>query len=767
MANKITPAGNVRFVPQTARADVASMGGGGKGLISAGQDISGFGDFVAEKTERDSKSYADLTYMEGRSEWAERLKTSEAAAVAGADGFTKTVKDDFDTWSATKLGSDKLTSTAKKHLAKQLESLKGTLVGKAVDFETVSRTRLNVLNTKNTLSAGINAAYQDIQMFTGSLEQGLETIKDSRISNDAKLEVEREFREDLAYRTLVGEVHRDPDSVIEMLTGDYWQTQLSPAGLSQITLSANNKKNQLDAKALNQQNKSNTAFRIGINSVRERLIGGFGVSSSEMTQLTTLGKLSDDPIAHANLTRLHAFKDWRVEASKMSVPEVNAFLTAGPQQGQPATELEFMQVKAARSILSKKTTEANAAGRDMIAALLPVAELGELPIKDVVMIQALIPSIDDPDVLRKMTNLVNEGLHKGWVAKSDLTLANTQAHVAAFSLHAERTDGISTVEAETIKLHSAYLKEMQNVLTKKGPISWAAQSGNMDIPPIDIKSSSSLKDRFTAANEAKNKYGVENYQFFLPEELSQVQTAIFEMDANQRVELYRTIVGTGGPDSYKVFNELSEKGASGTGYVAGMASHDQHLTIALEIEQGRKTLEQPNGSKNLPSSGLREVFNTEIGDAFMNMPNHVKEGMYAALEGLYVKRGLPSGTVKITNSDVKKLIKEVHGGTIIPRNNSRLVLPIGKTEEYFENAVTSLDNEEIMLQVFDGVVPVNQQGNTVTGEKLLSNSHFRYVGDGQYRVQHKGTNKYLRHPGSNKVLIMDLNKLENYYESFE
>mgnify|MGYP003635292252 CR=1 FL=1 len=51
MANKITPAGNVRFVPQTARADVASMGGGGKGLISAGQDISGFGNFVAEKIE--------------------------------------------------------------------------------------------------------------------------------------------------------------------------------------------------------------------------------------------------------------------------------------------------------------------------------------------------------------------------------------------------------------------------------------------------------------------------------------------------------------------------------------------------------------------------------------------------------------------------------------------------------------------------------------------------------------------------------------------
>ena len=29
----------------------------------------------------------------------------------------------------------------------------------------------------------------------------------------------------------------------------------------------------------------------------------------------------------------------------------------------------------------------------------------------------------------------------------------------------------------------------------------------------------------------------------------------------------------------------------------------------------------------------------------------------------------------------------------------------------------------------------------VPGAKLLSNSHFRYVGDGQYRVQHKGTNK--------------------------
>ena len=60
MANiNITPAGPIRFTPQTGSADAASMGGGlGQGLSSIGADISAVGVQLQEREDRRSVTEA-------------------------------------------------------------------------------------------------------------------------------------------------------------------------------------------------------------------------------------------------------------------------------------------------------------------------------------------------------------------------------------------------------------------------------------------------------------------------------------------------------------------------------------------------------------------------------------------------------------------------------------------------------------------------------------------------------------------------------------
>ena len=181
MANKITPAGNVRFVPQTARADVASMGGGGKGLISAGQDISGFGNFVAEKIERDEISQVRQLMVEASYQWDEDVKTRSKNAQPGAVGLTDGVVKAVSGWT-DKSREQFSTKGALQLFDLKAAQLKGETVSTSRDFEAVERTRFAIENVGKTVATVNNRVATDQSYYTSGKAESdiLDQVEDLR-----------------------------------------------------------------------------------------------------------------------------------------------------------------------------------------------------------------------------------------------------------------------------------------------------------------------------------------------------------------------------------------------------------------------------------------------------------------------------------------------------------------------------------------------------------------------------------------------------------
>ena len=186
MGNKITPAGNVSFVPQTARADIASMGGGGKGLIQAGQDIIGYGDLMTVRSERKADLAQQEMMSSDRLKWSTRLANLEKEG--GLDA-SETLKREMD--KDIPLQQDKLeTGKARDNYKINMASLRSTLMISAIKIQGKAQAKQEITVLRTTLDKNLNAVRANPSLLENVLKDNSKLINETKFQNEQqKLEV--------------------------------------------------------------------------------------------------------------------------------------------------------------------------------------------------------------------------------------------------------------------------------------------------------------------------------------------------------------------------------------------------------------------------------------------------------------------------------------------------------------------------------------------------------------------------------------------------
>ena len=243
------------------RASVEDVGVSGASIAAVGSGLSDVGEMLKRKAELDARAKADDAYNNERTRMLEDFAKAQSNAPEGAKGFTNGVKDTFDTRTKDLLDSDYHTPQSKAYMRTKLGGLKVTLLGEAIKFESLSSAKMRRNIVERGLESGKNIAMENEQFYGESLVSGLEQIAGAQVNGDTKALMEKDYRSDLAHKTLLGMVRRDPEAAIEMLGTEYWQGQLDASAFAQLQGAAISKKAQLDGAAVTVQNKAKTAAR--------------------------------------------------------------------------------------------------------------------------------------------------------------------------------------------------------------------------------------------------------------------------------------------------------------------------------------------------------------------------------------------------------------------------------------------------------------------------------------------------------------------------
>ena len=134
----VTPAGPTRFVPQTARADIASAGGGGKGLIQAGQDIIAYGDETKKREENADVARVNSFRSQALVELSPIIEKLELDSELGTETHIEDVKKAALKHYADNFESKVTTGKGRSALIAQRSNLVTGFVKDAIRFQSAS-----------------------------------------------------------------------------------------------------------------------------------------------------------------------------------------------------------------------------------------------------------------------------------------------------------------------------------------------------------------------------------------------------------------------------------------------------------------------------------------------------------------------------------------------------------------------------------------------------------------------------------------------------
>jgi hypothetical protein len=236
MANiNVTPAGPVRFTPQTGGADVASMGGGGQGLVQAGKDIMDVGAFLKQSEDRRVDLDRQKMVAEDTLHWATRRQELALTLPDGGVGMTSILKAEMEQRGQERRGTLG-TKGAQDTYDLDMLNMKASVLGRAIGVEAVANAVRERRVTKETLDLSINQVATDPSLAPQAVAASSATIDKMRLNDDAAKNVMRTAQTEAIWDTAVGSMldpkrTRTADAarkVADELTQKVWQERLNP-----------------------------------------------------------------------------------------------------------------------------------------------------------------------------------------------------------------------------------------------------------------------------------------------------------------------------------------------------------------------------------------------------------------------------------------------------------------------------------------------------------------------------------------------------------
>lgn len=729
--------------------------GGGQGLIQAAKAIGDFGDQLELKREKDADAWVNQSLAEYRQTQQGRLSQLEQDAPPGAPNFVESYKKETDAAKDTMLGYDGLTKASKAKLELGLTQSNTALFGRAISFQSSSSAKNNALQTTNALDANMNVSYADANMYQGSLDLGVETIEKASIPADAKSAMLTDYRQGLALRTIQGVISRDPTTALDMLDEPKWRAELSDNAFASLSSSAQTKQSQLQAKALAAQGKIERAAASSVESIRSDATFGAVIDPMRMGLVRQKVKVANNPTISKAFDEVLKFNEWVVDAKGMNVTELTATMDVMPKEGEVMSHLQVLQLKAARNLFSGKAGSANDFARNMVSGLQEVLDAKQpVSVGQAQSLATALEQVTDPKVKRDTVEMLQTFATLNVTKPENFRPQQLQAHLASLIAQSNEDGEVTDYEALGIDNVRTYLDKANKTITEEGAISWAMQSGAVEVPPLEYDSAASWQERAVLARDLQSDYGTEKYQMFLPHEVSELQLAMGDMSATERVQFYNMMSTATGDKASDTFEEIAKKGAPRMSYVAGMSSFGtgQFIQLATEIEAGAKLLEDKSAGVAPPQGKFKTAMDTSLGLSLKNAPENVRAGVIASAEALWAQRhgGTPAGEFDTRSAEA--IANEVLGGALVTFNGAKTVLPIGLDEDKFDTMLDNMTQEDVFAAA--GGEILDARGVAISPSTLANFSVFEYVGQNSYYVRRRGTQNYIRN-ADKSIAVLD------------
>lgn len=192
------------------RLDPGAYAAGGRGLFAAGAAIQDTAQIVRRSDEHAATQEAARTVAETRAAWVERGHEMQQSAPEGAPGFVKQLTTAFDKDAAARMKN--ASPLAREIIELNMIGVRGSLVSKALAFETNSRLNKQLRDLNTTLTTEANSVRLDDTLFAQALNNGVSAIAGSQISEDNKALATNNLNRDLARAVYQGLIDRNPEA---------------------------------------------------------------------------------------------------------------------------------------------------------------------------------------------------------------------------------------------------------------------------------------------------------------------------------------------------------------------------------------------------------------------------------------------------------------------------------------------------------------------------------------------------------------------------
>jgi hypothetical protein len=190
----------------------------GRSMKEVGQALGQVAKTMFDVEEENAKIWSANQAATAQMDWQDRMLKAQNAAAPDAANFTKSVMDDFYSWSQETLQLAP-NNRAQKMLAQQLQRLKTSVFSNSVVFEQQQGRNYRFETTKDTVNKYGRMLLQNpddksLQTFLGTVEASIDALNDTPTR---KTELKKYARNILGEAFINGQIERDPESVVRSM----------------------------------------------------------------------------------------------------------------------------------------------------------------------------------------------------------------------------------------------------------------------------------------------------------------------------------------------------------------------------------------------------------------------------------------------------------------------------------------------------------------------------------------------------------------------
>ena len=755
MANKITPAGNVRFVPQTARADVASMGGGGKGLMIAGKDLVDYGDIINANEVKKQTATVNQANIDNQGYGSELFRDTKKTADANATDFTTNILTAYD------LNRDTVLATApnsamKTKMQADFSRTRNILAEKAAIFESTTRAKnqKNIFINNGDTSANILYETPTDAQFKVTYDARVREIQNTSLAENVKNDLLDMEVKNLRYNQYSGQLSQaGTDSQVDKIVAGLPTGELTKQGFSQLQKSAVAKKRRFktDERLAEVERKSDIRdAQASIRTHISRLSKGEMSDDASMAHTRSLVTKVNDPITNEMLFNATTVGDSLNGWVKLPSEDLEAVIIGLEKDvaDDGATVLESKMLAAASAALGKTIAgeradqaETDKTVSDSFARVdkrLAAGVEGLDTDADVVTIVANLP-----DASPKLKQRVKEAFAQNEAVQGlvDMSLPDLSKFVSeAKSVKADSDLNLVMYDTAS-KVHA----DMVKTVDKNYP-DWQQKSDPSNFMLLDENNPITFVSRENLMEKGAGKYN-KSKQFHTTTELAAIGEKLQNMSSDQQlgfIASYTTNLSA--ENAVIAMNELRDVNPELSFVAAGIASNPSFLTVGTTILRGRQRLKEEGDVVFEVTSGVKKA-DAEFSIAEASLGVFSNEALHPTTAASLRSAALAimaSGATKNASSAMNMALGgDGNYGGVQKFNGKSFAAPVGVDADMISNVFVNHPASIHQLSV-DRSSPRTHTGAFVTGNEIDSNGTLESVGSDMYVVRMKSEGKLLQ-----------------------